>query len=496
MPDKLNIIFIMPDQLRADFLSGYGASFIDTPHIDALGTQGIRYDRAYSAHPVCVPARASLITGMHAVKTGVLDNGQFLREDYQACGLRTWPELLNEHGYYTVATGKMHFYPWEKRLGFQHRIIAEDKLWGYIRDDYDHFLKAQGYTKTAFREQPEYHENFGALVSPIPWEYSVDHFVGEASVQWIEAYDGNQPFAMMVGFPGPHNPYDPAPEYATFRPEDMPEPLAAAPKDIALMQARQPSRSNSPRQSWYAVQNERGPARETYLLQRAYYAGLIKQIDHEVGCIVEALRRKGVLDNTAIIFASDHGDCLGDHGLSGKGSYYESVCHVPLLVRHPGLPGGIVSQELVAATDVTATILSLAGCQVPDYMDAVALPGLGLADEGRRDAIVGMLRNGWMYFDGTWKLCKYAGGVHLFNLADDTDEQRNLAGDCYYADVLRRLDGALTAEMMRLMDEAFFSQRVYTFSYSSSPSFGHVGWERTYPMPWEQIYPESTESDI
>jgi arylsulfatase len=98
-------VFIMPDQLRHDFLSCYDASFMDTPNIDALCAQGVRYRNAYSEHPVCVPARASLLTGMNAVRTGVLDNGQYLREDYRSCGIQTWPELLGEAGYTTVGTG-------------------------------------------------------------------------------------------------------------------------------------------------------------------------------------------------------------------------------------------------------------------------------------------------------------------------------------------------------------------------------------------------------
>jgi len=122
--DQLNIIFLMPDQLRHDFLSCYGADFIDTPNIDALCERGIRYERAYSEHPVCVPARAALLTGMNSVKAGVLDNSQWLRPDYRQCGLRTWPEILSAQGYYTLATGKMHFYPWQARFGFQRRIIA------------------------------------------------------------------------------------------------------------------------------------------------------------------------------------------------------------------------------------------------------------------------------------------------------------------------------------------------------------------------------------
>ena len=490
MDNRPNIVFLMPDQLRADFLGCYGADFLETPHMDALCAQGVRYSRAYSQHPVCVPARVSLITGMNAIRTGVLDNGQFLRPDYRACGLQTWPQLLNQHGYATVATGKMHFYPWENRLGFQQRIIAEDKLWGYVQDDYYHHLRANGYRKDAFADDPSFHQNHMALLSPVPWEYTVDHFVGQESARWIREYDDDRPFAMMVGFPGPHSPYDPAPEYADLLPEDMPEPLPGLQADTALMRPALPSPSRSRKRSWYAVSNRERPTRETYLLQRAYYAGLVRQIDYEVGCIVEALRERGLLDNTVIILSTDHGDYLGDHDLSGKSSYYESACHIPLMVRHPDTCEGQVRSDLVTLTDVTATILGLAGCPIPRYMDARALPGLGLGGESERGHIVGALADGWMLYDGTWKLAKYPQGAHLFNLEEDPGEQRNLARDAAYADVFHRMDAQITAEIMRATELAFYAQRVYTFSYSSSPSFGRVGWERTYPMPWDQIYPD------
>lgn len=485
-----NLLFIMPDQLRTDFLSCYGASFIDTPHIDALGACGVRYQRAYSEHPVCVAARNSLISGMNAIKTGVLGNNQGLRPDYRACGLNTWPELLNEQGYYTVATGKMHFYPWEERLGFQRRIIAEDKLWGFIEDDYYHLLKSNGYSKTSFYDVPAYHQNFGALVSPIPWEYSVDHFVGQETARWIDEYESDQPFAMMVGFPGPHDPYDPAAEFAIFDPEHMPEPLPTVPADTALMRRPHAGRGGSSRKAWYAIKNEDSPQRHHYMLRRAHYAGLVKQIDHEVGCIVEALRRKGILDNTIIIFSSDHGDYLGDHGLSGKASFYEGACHVPLLVRHPALQNAAVSQDLVTLTDVTATLLNLAGQSVPSYMDSIPLPGLNLPDNTPRPYIAGFLNNSWMLFDGQWKFCKYIDGQHLFNLEEDPTEQHNRARDPSCADIMQRLDTQLTAEIMRSVGEAFFPQSVYTFSHSSNPDFGRVGWHRDYPMPWNQIHPD------
>jgi arylsulfatase len=143
------------------------------------------------------------------------------------------------------------------------------------------------------------------------------------------------------------------------------------------------------------VKNEEGPTRETYLLQRAYYAGLVQQIDVEVGRIVAALESKGMLDNTVIVFSSDHGDYLGDHGLSGKGSFYEGACHVPMIVRHPGVTQPKVSDALVTLTDVTATLLAAADCVVPGYMDARPLPALGLTGQDERECLFGVLRNGW-----------------------------------------------------------------------------------------------------
>ena len=111
MTSQPNLIFLMPDQLRADFLSCYGADFIQTPHIDSLFSRGVRYADACTPSPVCVPARSVLLTGINAIRTGVTSNGQFLRTDLSECGISTWPEMLSQEGYMTSAIGKMHFYP-------------------------------------------------------------------------------------------------------------------------------------------------------------------------------------------------------------------------------------------------------------------------------------------------------------------------------------------------------------------------------------------------
>jgi len=187
-----------------------------------------------------------------------------------------------------------------------------------------------------------------------------------------------------------------------------------------------------------------------------------------------------------VIFASDHGDYLGDHNLIGKNSFYESSVRVPLLVRPPGVGGGAVQGGLVELTDVTSTMLHFAGCDTPAYMDSRPLPGLGMVEEKPRERIFGMLSDGWMAFDGRWKLAKYASGeVLLFDLASDPDEQRNLAADPGHAKTLRRLDAEMTVEVM---GSALFSVRdrlAANVDLSPDLAFGREGWTRPFPQRFD-----------
>ncbi len=481
MPQKPNIIFIMPDQLRADFLSCYGATFIDTPHIDSLARRGVRYERAYSTSPVCVPARAALLTGLDAIKNGVTDNGQWLRPDLAECGLKTGPELLVEGGYYTGAVGKMHFYPWDINLGFQYKVGAEDKRWLHVRDDYYHFLKERGYRKYHGNEHEGYYENRGAIINKIPWEYSVDHFVVQEACRFIRNYGDETPFAMMVGFPGPHCPYDPNPEFL----EGI--DLAAMPAAIPEVEGDAPGvRQNNiagNRRPWNGVDYTEFTAAHKQKI-RLHYAALVKQIDYEVGEILAALRQKEILDETIIIFASDHGDYLGDHNLIGKGTFFETSIKVPLIVHIPWATEGTVGENLVALGDVTATLLQFGGCERPDYMDSIPLPALDMPQQEGRDYIIGMVSGGWMIYDGVWKLCKYATGeILLFNLAEDPTEQHNLAKDPQGWGQYLKLDALMTQEIMQSLRASHKPQRVYVSDLSGDPGFGKEGWQRPYPRP-------------
>ncbi len=471
-----NIVFLFPDQLRRDFLSCYGATFIDTPNIDWIADNGVRYDNAYSASPLCVPARTALLTGMNAVKNGVTDNLHAIRPDYNDAGIRTWPQILAASGYYTSAVGKMHFYPWTARHGFQYRVVCEDKLWAYVRDDYYHYLKDRGLRKLPWDEYGDYVASRGTATTDVPWEHSWDRFTGREARRFIERHGSDGPFAMMVGFPGPHDPYDPATDFPhKFYAADMPDPVPAAgdPAGLVADHIRARQGMGMDLADWSDDQKKSA---------RAHYAGLVKQIDHEVGEIIGTLRDRGLLDDTAIIFATDHGDHLGDHGLNGKATFYDSATHIPLLVRPPGGADPTSVPDLVELRDVTATMLRLAGQDLPDYMDAQPLPGLGLTDQPSRQRIFGMLTKGWMAFDARWKLAKYASGrAMLFDLENDPDELRDLAPDPACASVYRRLDDELTHELMESMALAMHDRLTAPHSLSQDEAFAREGWSWRFP---------------
>ena len=486
MPARPNLLFIIADQLRHDFLGCFGAPFIDTPNIDRIAREGVLYEQAYSPHPVCVSARVALLTGLDAVKTGVTNNGQFLRPDHDEAGLPTWPQMLSAAGYFTSAIGKMHFYPWDEAFGFDHRVICEDKRWLLIQDDYFHFLARHGHRKYHGNEHEGYHENLGAIVSLLPWECYWDRFVGREAAGFLRTCQ-SRPFAAMVSFPGPHCPYDPTPEYlARFDEADMP---AAVPEVEGDHPGLRRLNIEGNRLPWNGVDySEFTEARKRRI--RAHYAAMVKQIDDQVGEILAVLEENGTLDDTLVLFTSDHGDCLGDHNLIGKGIFFEGSCHIPLVVKPPrsgGVPHRLPSSsrcsDLVSLTDVTATLLAFAGVDLPEYMDSLPLPGLGLPTR-QRDVLIGMLGGAWMAYDGRTRLAKYSTGESLmFDLAEDPGEQRDLLKRNGGGKVFRDLDAAITSQVMRSIEFGHLDKQVYVSDLSADPRFGARGWRRRFPKP-------------
>lgn len=479
MQKKKNIVFLFPDQLRADFLGCYGAKFIKTPNIDALCDEGIKYERALSPSPVCVPARASLLTGKNCIKTGVFNNDHWLRPDHDACGMKTWPELLSENGYHTEAIGKMHFYPWDIGEGFRHRVISEDKRHIFIKDDYYHYLKEHGLSKYHASEGEGYLENKGAAPSKIPLEHQIDKWVADRTCEFIENYKSDEPFALMVGFPGPHCPYDPPKEMADlYDPGDMPDSIP----ETAESRAFKDDCIAGNKLSWngvdYSVFTEQQKKKV-----RAYYAALVTFVDEQVGRVIDSLKKKGVFEDTMIIFSSDHGDYLGDFGMIGKRQFYESNIHIPLIVRHPDNKECKTVDSIVSLTDLYATILDSAGLSYNQYDgDSLVLPCLSEKADVKREYLFAPSLAGYMVAKGPYKYCRYNNGVNvLHNIEEDPAEQINLINDEKYRKIAQELDQIMINEIFGSIQAANDEKIVNRGGISGEGAFGERGWKRTYP---------------
>ncbi len=484
-----NFVFILADQLRSDFLGCYGGEAVATPHIDRLAAEGMQFNRAVSASPLCVPARTALLTGMSAMRNGVVDNLRFLRPDYHDVGIRTWPELLADAGYATASAGKMHFYPWDASLGFQQRTIAEDKTWSLLHDDLDDALRTVGREKVASAALPTTGHPL-ATVNPNPRELTPDGFVGDAACDLIRTMDADRPFALMVGFPGPHDPYDPRRDsLAIVDPARLP---GAVPAPDGIEKLQQHKRDMYQRLAGIGHVDYSDPDPEATAVIRTHYAALVGEIDDEVGRIRRELERRGLLDDTVVIVSADHGDHLGDHGLSvGKRTFFESAIRVPMIFCGPGIPVG-TDDTLVELRDITATMLRLAGRRLPAIMDALPLfseeaddaPRADSAAE-RRTAVVGMLSDGVMVHDGRWKLHKYrTGDIILHDLDADPDQMVNRYRDPDCQPVVERLEQTLTAELIDSFQASVTDRRAAATileMVQDGEGFGNRGWQRPWP---------------
>lgn len=451
MSPKPNIIFIITDQQRTDTVNALGAPWMVTPNLDRLVREGTAFTNCFVTSPVCVASRASLFTGMYPHTTGVFTNF----EPWQP----TWVKWLAEAGYHCVNIGKMHINPYDALGGFHQRFPVENKdrplfLEEHERayyDEWDKALHARGLTKpsryTRAETDPDgFLQALGCFVWEIDDDMHPDAFVGNTARWWLEERRSEAPFFLQVGFPGPHPPYDPIgsaldryQDAAIPVPEVSEEELAAQP-DMHEALRQSMVRFNVDSVAW----RER-PSPDEILRLRRYYAANVTMIDDHVGRLLDVLERRGYLENTVVIFCSDHADALGDHGHIQKWTMYDCVTRVPLIVRTPGQAArGRVSEDLVQLMDVAPTILDMAGVPVPANWEAKSLQGLlapGETDrEGFREAVYAELARDHiqpdaeyliMRRDNEWKIVVYPGedAGELYDLQADPGETRNLWRD-------------------------------------------------------------------
>jgi arylsulfatase len=439
MTDRPNIIFIITDQQRFDTIAALGFPYMETPHLDRLVREGVTFTNCHVTAASCAPSRASLFTGYYPHTTGVLKNADLWRH--------SWVELLNDAGYRCVNVGKMHTYPYHTPLGFHERYVVENKdryleeRWYF--DEWDKALRARGCVKQQreqYRERPDYRKALGAFLWELPEELHSDMFVGDMAAWWVNTYPVTEPLFLQIGFPGPHPPYDPTPRYAE-RYMDKELPLLPVTREEL---ANQPPALKELRRHNHEVDHDSvvldlHPTQEQRHRQRAYYLANVTMIDEKIGQILQALEDRGYLENSVVIFTSDHGDCLTDHGHSQKWTMYDLVTRMPTIVWAPGrFARNRRIEGLCSLFDLGPTILELAGIEPPGNMEARSLlpvlegkewePREYVFAEQQKDGILTGTDFMTMVRSRDWKLVHFIEEPNgqLFDLVNDPDELDNL----------------------------------------------------------------------
>ncbi|WP_146517820.1 sulfatase family protein [Stieleria varia] len=436
-----NIVFIITDQQRYDTIAALGYPHMDTPHLDRLVREGVSFDQCHVTAASCAAARASLFKGYHPHTTGILKNADRWRH--------SWIERLNAAGYYCTNIGKMHTWPYLTELGFHERFVVENKdrfLEGrYFFDEWDKALRFRGLVKQQrelYRLRDDYQNALGAFDWLLPEDTHPDVFVGDMACWWLDSTPKKDRLFLQIGFPGPHPPYDPIPRYAQpYLDKDLPLLPVTDSELESLPPALKELRVHNSEIDHDSVLMNLHPTQQQRHRQRAYYLANVTMIDEKVGQIMQSLERNGYLENTIVIFTSDHGDCLSDHGQSQKWTMYEQITRVPMIVWAPDrFRGGRHVDALVQQMDLGPTILQWAGIEVPEDMEAVSLAGAFDGDgsdfvgrefvycEQVQDAVLTGCKFMTMVRDKTHKLVHFLDEPdgQLFDLIADPEELTNL----------------------------------------------------------------------
>jgi arylsulfatase A-like enzyme len=448
--DRPNILWICTDQQRWDTIAALGHPGAVTPTLDRLVGSGVAFDRCYVQAPICTPSRGSFLTGLYPSACRIARNGV---PDVPA-GTTLVTKMLADAGYRCGLVGKLHLTSAFQRIetrcddGYEtfHYSHAPRDNWP-AGHDYADWVRAKGHSLAELVKDP----------AGVPAELHQTTWAAERSIQFIEAAD-DRPWLLSINPYDPHPPFNPPASYRKqFDPAVMPNPLFR-PSDLAQQEKLAPldfqSRGRDPKQLDITHPvlpaapghglDEGSPSageRDAWTLRAAYFA-MIRLLDDQIGRILDALESSGQLDRTVVLFTSDHGEMLGDHGLIEKGCrFYEGLVHVPMLWS---LPGRFLrnrrSEALVMALDIAPTLLDIAGLEIPAAMQGRSLLPLleGRAPLDRHHHAVRCEylesldkpanTRGTMLFDGRYKLCLYH--THhlgeLYDLAQDPGEFEDL----------------------------------------------------------------------
>jgi arylsulfatase A-like enzyme len=420
-----------------------------TPTIDQLARCGVRYTNAYSACPSCIPARRSLLTGMSPRANGL----RHYRDGVAFPDSPTMPQCFRDAGYQAHAVGKLHVSPQRNRVGFDDVLLEEQGRHQFRdipdgqADDYELFLQEQGHAGREYASGMP-HNEFITRPWHLPEYCHPVNWAAREMCKTIRRRDPRKPGFWYLSFSAPHPPTTPLPANLEMY-RDVPLDTAANGTwscDFDLLPYHLKQLSNPD-----ILAMARARRHEWELSRRAYYA-TITHIDHQIRLVIGTLREAGLLDNTILVFTSDHGHMVGEHGLWCMTPFYEMSAKIPLiLVGAKGdkrLRPGATDDRLAEFGDLMPTLLDLCGLSIPPAVDRQSLAG-----ETRREYLYGEHGEGVaamrMIRAGRYKLIYYPIGnqTQLFDIESDPRECHDLAGDPRHADARQHLTNLLVENL-------------------------------------------------
>ena len=478
--EKPNIIYIFSDQHRGDAIGCVGHPNVITPNLDRLSEDSVTFERCSSNSPLCMPARASMMTGQFVREHGIWSNN--VEADPKG---PSHVRKVRDAGYHTAIVGKTHLYihgPQGSHADSHSRdMVSILNDWGFVDTDELHgplasFRHGSSYTdhlaeKGLLKKHREYvleylkgyangdNNPWTEAPCPLPDEDHLDAYTGRRTAEWIDNYSGDKPFYLQVLFPGPHDPFD-----STTRCREMYKPEEMVVGSMELPQDPVPHNVEGVL-TWSGIRGIM--TKEQKQLMSTFYYGKITLIDEYIGKIVKALEKKGLLDNTWIIYSSDHGEMLGDHMMSHKIVFYEGAVRIPCIIRPPKGTAGWKTKALTDQLDLTTSILDIAGAAPLEggngrslKQQVLAGPGDAQAQNGKEYVFsdvygVSMIRND--RYKMTFQVSN-SKGLELFDLETDPDENQNRINDPALEAIRGELKTAYAERMDSRLDKDKFEK--------------------------------------
>jgi len=477
MTKPMNLIFIMSDEHNKNMLGCYGHSVVKTPNLDKLAEDGVKFNNAYCNSPVCVPSRASVATGKFVHEIENWDNA-----DPYIGETESWGHRLTEQGYKVVTIGKLHYRQDEDDTGFPDQRLSM------------HVYDGVGDTYSLVRDNLSPRNiNRQKILEAGPGDTSYTRYdigITEETINFLreEANDFEKPWAIFVSLVTPHFPLIAPQEFYDMYPLDTVE----FPKQYGINERPMHPAIEAYRQTW-DVQDE-FDEKTVRKAVAAYYA-LCTFMDSQVGKIIDAINENGLSENTRIIYTSDHGDTLGDHGVWFKSTMYEGSVGVPLIMSGPDLPKGNEIDENVSLIDCFPTIIESVGADKKQSDNE--LPGKSLfsfiIDENPEQRIIfseyhamGFSRAVYMIKKDNYKYVHYVDEVpQLFDLKNDPDELYDLAEDANYIGILNECKEELynIVDPIEIDNKALNAQKILMDKYGGKEKI----LEESFKIPFSPV---------